>query len=359
MGGGSATAISPNGRLLAVGTGAPGVQVIDLRRMEEVAYVKLGGIGWVTHLFWERGLLFAVVDGDQAAMVALVDAVGWDVLRRERLTGTVLDAAVGSHQGTGQVVLLTAPRRHIGAVGITVVGGKGGDSVVVSSISGGTRTENGEDGYQARQVMPGLAIDELGHRALIISAGRKVAEVSLGNLAVEYHAISEPVSIFGRLRNWLEPAAEAKLLEGPQRKAAWLGNGLLAVTGVDYTMMSRSNGEAVQPAGLSLIDTRTWAIRKIDDEASDFARFENTLLAYGVTDWTASPEPTGFGIVGYDFAGKELFRALGETGVSWVEAVGGLAYVTLNEKHYAVVDGATGHVFARTRTKKPLSLVTN
>ena len=84
-----------------------------------------------------------------------------------------------------------------------------------------------------------------------------------------------------------------------------------------------------------------------------------TLLAFGVTDWTASPESPGLGLVGYDLGGKELFRALEGTGVSWVEAVGGLAYVTLNEKLYAVVDAGTGHVFARAKTKKPLSLVTS
>jgi hypothetical protein len=359
LGGASATAYSPDRRWLAVGNGAdPSIQLIDLRRMQQVGVVKLGLDGWVTFLSWQGGYLFAVVDGETDRAVAVVDPVGRQVLRRHRLNRAIL----GTQAGPGTVVLITGPRNHIGPIELTVVGGKGMTSVPVREIAGGWETENGSGGYRARQATPGLAIDAPGRRALIVPAGRTVAEVSLSNLAVRYHTLSEPVSLLQRLRNWLEPAAQAKLIEGPQRKAVWLPNGLIALTGADYTVSTSENGEpdvAAQAAGLSLIDTRTWAIRKIDDEASDFVHFENTLLAFGVTDWTASPESTGFGLVGYDFTGKELFRALEGTGVSWVEAVGGLAYVTLNEKLHAVVDGATGHVFARARTKKPLSLVTN
>jgi hypothetical protein len=320
--------------------------------------VKLGLDGWVTFLSWQGGSLFAVVDGEMDRAVTVVDPVGRQVLRRHRLNRAIL----GTQAGPGTLVLITGPRDHIGPIELTVVGAKGMTAVPVREIAGGWETENDSSGYRARQATPGLAIDAPGRRALIVPAGNTVAEVSLRTLAVRYHTLSAPVSLLQRLRNWLEPAAEAKLIEGPQRKAVWLENGLIAVTGADFTVSKNENGEpdvAAEAAGLSLIDTRTWALRKIDDEASDFARFENTLLAFGVTDWAGSSPPPGFGLVGYDLGGKELFRALEGTGVSWVEAVGGLAYVILDEKHYAVVDSATGHVFACPRTKKPLSLVTN
>jgi hypothetical protein len=359
LGGASATAYSPDHRWLALGNGTDAsIQLIDLRRMKQVGVVKLGLDGWVTFLSWQGGYLFAVVDGETDRAVAVVDPVGRQVLRRHRLNRAIL----GAQAGPGTVVLVTGPPNHIGPIELTVVGGKGMSSVPVREIAGGWETENDSSGYRARQATPGLAIDAPGKRAVIVPAGRTVAEVSLRNLAVRYHTLSEPVSLLQRLGNWLEPTAEAKVIEGPQRKAVWLGGGLIAVTGADYTVSMSENGDsdvAAEAAGLSLIDTRTWAIRKIDDEASDFARFENTLLTFGVTDWAASSKSPGFGLVGYDFGGKERFHALEGTGVSWVEAVGGLAYVTLNEKRYAVVDAATGHVFARARTKKPLSLVTN
>jgi hypothetical protein len=359
LGGASATAYSPDRRWLALGNGTdPSIQLIDLRRMKQVGVVKLGLDGWVTFLSWQGGSLFAVVDGEKDRAVAVVDPIGRQVLRRHRLNRAIL----GTQAGPGTVVLITGPRNHIGPIELTVVGGKGMTSVPVREIAGGWETENDGSGYQARQATPGLALDAQGRRALIVPAGRTVAEVNLSNLAVRYHTLSEPVSLIQRLRDWLEPAAEAKLIEGPQRKAVWLENGLIAVTGTDYTVSTNENGDpdvAAEAAGLSLIDTRTWAIRKIDHEASDFARFENTLLAFGVTDSAASSESPGFGLVGYDLGGKELFHALEGIGVSWVEAVGGLAYAILNEKLYAVVDAATGHVFARAQTKKPLSLVTN
>jgi len=359
LGGGSATAYSPDRRWLALGNGTTAsIQLVDLQRMKQVGVVKLGLDGWVTFLSWQDGSLFAVVDGDTDHAVAVVDPVERKVVRRHRLNRAIL----GTQAGPGTVVLITGPRNHIGPIELTVVGGKGMTSVPVREIAGGWETENDSSGYRARQATPGLAIDAPGRRALIVPAGRTVAEVSLSNLAVRYHTLSEPVSLLGRLRNWLEPAAQAKLIEGPQRKAVWLENGLIAVTGANYTVSTDENGDpdvAAEAAGLSLIDTRTWSIRTIDDETSDVARFENTLLAFGATDWTAPTKAPGFGLVGYDLGGKELFHVLRRTAVSWIEAVDGLAYVTLNEKHYAVVDAATGHVFARARTKKPLSLVTN
>ena len=51
-----------------------------------------------------------------------------------------------------------------------------------------------------------------------------VAEVDLASGRVGYHEVHEPVSLLGRLRNWLEPAAEAKTAEGAERQAVWVGN---------------------------------------------------------------------------------------------------------------------------------------
>jgi hypothetical protein len=359
LGGGSASAISPNGRLLAIGTGSPGIQLIDLKRMKEVAFVQLGGTGWATYLFWEHGLLYAVVDGDRHAALAVVDPAGGHVLRCDPLAGMVLGAEVGSNSGTGQVVVLTAPRRHIGRVTITVAGRKGGDSVVVGGISGGASAENDANGYRARQVTPALAVDPDGHRALIVSASRTVATVSLDNLAVEYHTLSEPVSLLGRLHNWLEPRADAKVLEGPQRKAAWLGSGLVAVTGADYATVEDEQGNPtvkVEAAGLSLLDTSDWSIRKLDDETSDFSMFDSTLLAYGDTSW-GDPSKKGIGLTGYDLAGREIFHVLGRRKVVMVEPSGDLAYVFVNERRRIVMDSVSGRVLGRPRTRTALSLV--
>jgi hypothetical protein len=216
LGGASATALSPSGRMLALGDERPGVELVDLGRMKKVGAMKVGGAGWVTFLSWQDGTIFAVVSGDRRSAVAVIDPIGHEVVQRYRLARRI----IGVQESRGAVVLLTAPRKRIGPLELSVVGGKGIQSVRLSEIFGGSQMENGEDGYRAREVTPGLAV-EPGQRAFIVPADKTVAEVSLHNLAVEYHTLAEPVSLLGRLRNWLEPSAEAKVLDGPQRKAEW------------------------------------------------------------------------------------------------------------------------------------------
>jgi hypothetical protein len=351
VGSGSATALSPDGRKVALGDGHPGVELVDLQRMRKVGAVKLQPPGWVTFLSWQQGTLFAVVSRDRSSAVAVIDPVGRQVLRRYPLARQIISV----QESRGSVVLLTAPQKGIGPLELTVVGGKGMQSVRVSEIFGGSKVENGEDGYRAREVMPGLAV-EPGERAFIVSASKTVAEVSLHDLAVEYHTLSEPVSLLGRVRNWLEPSAGAKELDGPQRKAEWLASGLIAVSGADYTTVTNASGLDVQveAAGLSLLDPDDWSIRKINDETSDFVSFRSSLLAFGDASW-GRPAP-GLGVVGYDLTGRELFRRFEGTAVSWVEPVEGLAYVSLDEKRRAVMDAASGRVFRVVKTR-PLSLV--
>ena len=72
-----------------------------------------------------------------------------------------------------------------------------------------------------------------GSRALVVPAGNRVAEVDLETLEVRYHELSEPVSLLGRLRDWLQPAAHAKTIDGPDRNAVWLESGLVAVSGAN------------------------------------------------------------------------------------------------------------------------------
>lgn len=352
VGGGSATTLSRGGRMLALGDENPGVEIVDLRRMRKVGAVKLPAPGWVTFLSWQHGYLFAVVSRDRSSVVAVIDPVGRQVLQHYRLARRIIDV----QESRGAVVVLTAPRKGIGPLELTVVGGKGMQSVRVPEIFGGSRVENGGDGYRAREVTPGLAV-EPGERAFIVPAGKTLAEVSLHNLAVEYHTLAEPVSLLGRLHNWLEPSAEAKVLDGPQRKAAWLASGLIAVTGADYTTVTSASGLDVQvdAAGLSLLDPDDWSIRKIDDETSDFVSFRTSLLAFGDTSW-GHPAP-GLGVVGYDLTGRELFRRFKGTAVSWVEPVEGLAYVSLDEKRRAVLDAASGRVLSRPHPRRQLSLV--
>jgi hypothetical protein len=328
--------------------------VIDPRRMVEVGFVRLGGVGWVTFLSWQRGTVFAVVSDETHTTALVIDPRGEHVLQRHRLNRLFIAAA----ESDAGIDILTSPRRGIGPVELTALGGKGAESVAIEGIAGGTETENDEEGFRAKQVMPGLAVDEEGHGAFVVSVGY-VAKVSLRSLAVEYHDLSEPVSLLGRLHNWLEPAAEAKVIEGPQRKAAWLGNGLVAVTGADYTTATDAKGNPmveVEAAGLSLIDTDDWSIRELDAETSDFTLFDSTLLAYGDTSW-GDPSQDGVGLRGYDLGGRELFHVLQGRKVGWIEAADNLAYVFVDDQRQIALDAVSGHRLGRADAPKSLSLI--
>ena len=229
--GGWATAFSPDRRTLAVGGGQgfATVELVDVRRMRSLGVVDLNMSGSIALLSWHRGYLFAVVDDQHRRAVVTVDPVTRRVQARHGVIGTILQVK----RAGGQVVLLLGPGEGIGPLRLAVVGGKGTASAVIPGFVGGSSTVRSGQDVHTREEIPALVIDERGGRALVFSRG-SVAEVSLSNLSVTTHALSEPVSLLDRFRNWLEPPAHAKLVDGFRREGIWLGNGRFAVTGMDY-----------------------------------------------------------------------------------------------------------------------------
>jgi hypothetical protein len=89
--------------------------------------------------------------------------------------------------------------------------------------------------------------------------------------------LSQPVSLLSRLRDWLDPAADAKISFGWSREADWLRGGLVAVSGSDY------HGLSSTPAGLKLIDTEALGVRTLEPGASVHRLAEGTFFALGGT----------------------------------------------------------------------------
>lgn len=343
--GNATTDYSPDYRRLALAYPEPAkVEIVDVRRMKSLGVVDLGVDGWVTFLTWERGYLFAVVDGQDERAVVTVDPVGRRVQASHPVNGTILHARRGAAQ---QVVLLLAPREGIGPLRLAVVGGKGMTTTPIPGFVGDWETEQEGDDIRTRQGVPALVVDEVGERALVVS-GQAVAEISLVNLAVRQHTLSDPVSLLGRLRNWLEPTAEAKLVDGPWRNGNWIGDGLFAISGEDYSSAQGQHHHA-EPAGISIVDTRDWSVRKIDDEAVELVVTEHAIVGH-------SSYERG-GVTGYDIAGDKLFELLPGRSV-WFQVTGGLVYaVHQSSKLFTVIDPALGRVVGRATTEQPLTLV--
>ena len=346
----SAADRSPDGDTLALGADDRGyVQLIDLERMESLGTVDVGGSGYFERLHWVApDLLLASISGTAGRAVAL-DPAARTVRTEHELPGVVLS----SQPVDGGLVFLLAPSERIGPAHVAVFDGESVRTAELREVRAGweqvSEGESEED-YRARQSVPGLAVDPSGQRALVVPAGDRVAEVDLETLEVAYHDLSEPVSLFGRLRNWLEPAAYAKSVDGPERNAVWLESGLVAVSGSHY--VADGDQMDVTPAGLTLIDPGDWSVRRLSDEFNWVTTRGDALLA---SSWKEdSGEQT---VTVFDTDGEQRF-SLTRRAADLSQTSGDLLYVATDEgRRYELVDLETGATVARAAPERAAWLV--
>lgn len=335
-------AFAPDRSLLAVAaqtvTGRNVVRILDPESLQQRSTVRLthdlGAVAWPAP---SRVLVLSPGRFGAIEIVAY-DPLARRIVRRAQLTGTLLRTA----RTPGGLALLLAPEDGMGTARLAVVDADGRVRTIALDLVAGWVEPEGEP-WVFRQRVPGLAVDPEVGRAFVVPAEGPVLEIDLATLAVRQRELSRPVSLLGRLRDWLEPAARAKGSDGPTRTARWLGNGLLAVSGSDGQATVRDGRIERQtwtPAGLELIDTQTWSVRLVNERASGFLFAEGMLLASG----------TGIGLVAYSPYGEERF-ALFPDRSPWVSGViDGRAYVGFGGgpgQTLSVVDLATGQVVGR------------
>jgi hypothetical protein len=351
VGDGTLIAFSPDRRTLAITGGEEGeINLVDLRTFRSRGVVDIGMSGYISRLSWPPpGMLFAAV-GQQ--FVVVIDPVGRNVYETRQVEGALI-AAEPTKAG---LLGLVAPADHIGPLQLVVWGGKGTSSVPLRMV-GGWEIEQGENESEvrSRQLVPGLAVDPAGQRALVVPPSGPVAEVSLSNLRAEYHTLSEPVSLFRRFLDWLDPSAEAKIIEGKDRQALWLANGLVAVSGTDYPPIEAGQTDLVgKPAGLSLIDTDDWSVRRVDGKVSGVHLAGSQLFAY---EAGCSSAAESFALVAYDLSGKQRFRLCRDEGFD-PQVVGGYLYVGMNDNTlFDVIDMSTGAVVSQLKTNQTTTLL--
>jgi hypothetical protein len=353
VGDGTLIASSPDGGTLALSGSEDGeINLVDLRTFRPLGVVELGIPGYISRLSWSsRQMLFAAV-GQQ--FVVVIDPAGRRVYETRQVEGTL----IASEPTDAGLLGLVAPADRIGPLKLVIWGGKETSTVPLRMV-GGWETEQGDDEseFRSRELVPGLAVDPTGRRALVVPPGGPVAEVDLGDLTVTYHTLSEPVSLFHRFLDWLDPAAEAKMIEGKDRQALWLANGLVAVSGADYPPIEAGQTDVVaKPAGLSLIDTDDWSVRRVDGKVSGVHMAGSQLFAY---EAGCSSAPESFALVAYDLNGKQRFRLCRDEGFD-PQVVGGYLYVGMdNNTRFDVVDMSTGAVLSRLKTKQSTTLLVN
>ncbi|HEU0304775.1 MAG TPA: hypothetical protein VFR32_09355 [Gaiellaceae bacterium] len=242
------------------------------------------------------------------------------LLATRKLEGRFLD---GVRVGAA-VALLLAPREGIGPSRLVVVGADASvRSVDLERIrSGWTASFDGS--------WPAVALDPERRHVFVADSDGLVAEVDVATLAVAYHSPSRAPT-----------AAQAEPGRRAYRKARWLGDGLLAVSGWDLYESVDVPGRIQtrsEPAGLTLVDTRTSRFRMLDERTDSF-RFVNRLLLATGNRWdSATGRTVGMGVAGYVLDGSKRFH-LFEGKAAWLaEAYAGRAYVFLGGKRYPIVD---------------------
>jgi hypothetical protein len=348
--------LSPDRRRLAAGSdGTAELRLYDLRRLRALGDVELvepGAHGSVFASKWADGsrVLATVVTpgccGIGDTVVTAVDSNSRRVLWRRDLEGS-LQAGAGYRGG---FALVLARKWAIGPSRLVVVAPGGGIRTAwLTRIRSGWQRSGKGARFVSHRWNPGLALDPSSGRAFVVQAGEPIAEVDLRRFSVRYHEPAEPISLLGRLRNWLDPKAEAKAMAGPERQAIWLGDGRLAVTGIDHQASVNSNGqeqEVDRPAGLKLIDTQNWSTRTLDRTSTSFTYTAGVLFAFGTTSAPRTEKLIGNGLTAYDAEGRELYHRYGSEPIVDLEVA----------PHGVLVAGAAGSsVFRRADVLEPSS----
>jgi len=342
-------AVSPDGSEIAIGSGRTGSLVfVSLEEMRLRGRLRTG---FTTALAWptaERLLLLEYEHNE--ARVVVIDARTHGVLSRRGI-GRGLTAVAGARTKDGLAFLL-APRSRIGTARLLVLeaSGRTRRTALAGILAGWARQSRKDGAARIRYRNPGLAVAAEGGRAYVISAGARVAEVDLGTLAVAYHEIRSASAYVSGVRS---PASAVRasdggnvLATGTQRQAHWLGGGLVAISGSNARVLRDPSGKLVQtdePAGLTLLDTRTWTFRPVATGIRWFHATPELVLA--------SVEPArrpGTALAAFALDGASRFRLDLSTIWFGIQSSGDFAYLGLQQEYRShpatVVDLRTGQV---------------
>jgi len=323
-------AFSPDGSLVAFG-GSRAIRIIDVKRMRVVGDVPtdvefVGVVAWPEP---RRLLLVTGMNWEEGVDALVVDPLARRIHSRRPLGGSLQDFT----RTDDGLVLLLGPRSGIGPARLAVFSVRGGIRTVrLERVPAGFRTEQLERGFSVDYFRtPGVAVSRPAKRAFVVTGENVVTEVDLRTLRVSYHELGSSVSLLGRLRDWLEPAAKAKgASDGSVRRALWLDNGFLAVSGWDDNAFFDSEGNQQQmttAAGLALVDTRTWSTQMVEPDATGATLATSLLFAYGSRWSSQDGRFEGSGLTAFDLAGERRFHLFGDEPVGSVEVAGRYAYV--------------------------------
>jgi hypothetical protein len=258
---------------------------------------------------------------DGGALLFVVDPAARRVVRRVELGA---QAGWVARVGDG-VAFLLWPNGRFGPAQVAVADADGDvRRATIDAISVGTILDESGDEPSMKQRGAGFAVDPVSRTGFVVGPDLLVAEVKLDSLAVTYHRVVT--------------RAVQKSIDGPQRSATWLGDGLLAVSGADYAAGKDANGRptvASVPFGLRIVDTHDWSSRSIDGGSTWLQFAGGVLIAQ-----REGRERIAFGV-----DGRERWRTtIPQYG--WLDARGTYGYICDNGYLWRVLELATGRIVA-------------
>lgn len=353
-------------KLVAAGYGAKGrrwfLRFVDVRKMRLLWTVPLRPRERVLALAWlaPRRAVAVTARSWGSLELLVLDPVTRRLLATRPLPIEGEPPLLHTGRTPKHLVLLASGLNEIEPARLLVVDPDGAArEVTLARILAGRQWR--QDPAVSEYRIPALAVDPDGDRAFVLAPGAPVAVIDLNTLSVAYHDLRQPISLLGRLRAWLEPAAQAKATDGPIRYARWLGDGLIGLTGSDDHTFVDANGVlqmTTSPAGLALVDVRDWTVRTLDATSSFFRIAEGLLFATGWSWDSASQTQRSFGVAVYGPDGGKRFHLFPGTQAYVEEVFAGRAYVRPGrDRPLAVVDLNSGRIIGHRRGSVPSLLL--
>lgn len=305
--------LSPSGQTYVVGSGNEGaLTFFDLQRMQIAAKISTGTTGSAWPIAWpeERRLYVEAWTSRPAQTeILIVDPTARAIVARVPVEGNRL-ATVATADG---IVSLVAAMSSIKPVRVLKIDRDGlSRSVSVGRIQGGTKWRGTGANRRASIRQPAFAVDSVGGVAYVIDPTGLVARADLTTMSVSYHA-----------RGARRLARAVKEIDGPMLSARWLGDGRIAISGTKGKLRKKGGvwRQTWAPAGVAVLDTRTWSSRVLDPGAGYFSATRDGVLV----------TRNGF-LSEYTSDGTLRFRVPIQKGDAYASVVGDYAYVWTVDK---------------------------
>jgi hypothetical protein len=313
---------SSDGRMLVLADERGELLFVDAHTLRRAGTHTLPREPNVVATAWLGSRLVAVDENLDAVDVTVIDA-RHRVVHARTFTSSFL---ASGHTATS-VVLLLAPRFHVGPVTVLRIGNDGRiASTRLTAIRGGFEGLVDPRSAKAKTVRPAFVVDPESGRALVVAADGTAASVDIRTMRSTIHHLG--------LRGG--PLLAKEFENGPIRDGVWLGNGLLAVAG-----WNGHHGARPTPAGAELVDTRNWTAHMLDPRATAVARAGDTIVT-AHTSWQGG---TGGGLRGYALDGTLRFHALGDASLSLMATTSArVVVVDTADGSTSIVDASSGAV---------------